>query len=162
MRFIRGLFYLILLVALLIGGLFIGARFNDGPIAVIPGGPLKAGELVAEPVTDWSFVTDIQEIEMQLVAQSTSRITWVVAYEGRAFIPVSLSFPPGKTWHYTADEDGAAILRIEGKKYPVQLTRLKDEAEAAPVFEVLRGKYPPPPGSEGGNAWLFEITSRAP
>ena len=38
-------------VVLALALLVFGARFADGPIAIIPGGPLEAGELVrgAEP-----------------------------------------------------------------------------------------------------------------
>ncbi len=160
MRILRGLLYLILFGALAIGGLAIGARFNDGPIAIFPGGPLIAGETVEAPVDDWSFAADVQEIEMQLMAQETSRITWVVVHDTKAYIPVSLSFPPGKTWHKVADENGAAILRIDGKKYPVSLSRVMDEEYATQIDESLRQKYPPPPGSEGGDRWYFEVISR--
>jgi len=159
MRILRGLLYLVLGLAVLIGILFVAARFKDGPIAMIPGGPLEAGELVNDPVTDWSFAADVPEIELQLSYQPSSRTTWIVVHDGRAFVPVSLSFPPGKRWHLAADQNGSALLRIEGRRYPVQLERVRDEAEASQVFEVLRGKYPPPPGS-GGGAWLFEVISR--
>ena len=164
MRFIRGLLYLIIFVAIIVGGVFVGARFNDGPIAIFPGGPLEAGELIADPVEDWSFVTDIQEIEMQLAYQNTSRTTWIVVHEGKAYIPVSLGFPPGKTWHYAADENGEAILRIDGKKYPVALSRVMDEELAVQIDEPLRAKYPRLPGNGGGedepSRWYFNVSSR--
>ena len=160
MRILRGLLYLVILIALAIGGVAIGARFNDGPIAIFPGGPLIAGTTVDAPIDDWSFAADIQEIEMQLMAQETSRITWVVVHETNAYIPVSLGFPPGKTWHKVADENGAAILRIDGKKYPVSLSRVMDEDYATQIDTSLGKKYPALPGSEGGERWYFKVTSR--
>ena len=163
MRILRGLLYLIIFIALAIGGVAIGARFNDGPIAIFPGGPLIAGETVDTPIDDWSFVADIQEIEMQLMAQETSRITWVVVYEKKAYIPVSLSFPPGKSWHKVADENGAALLRVDGKKYPISLSRVMDEDLAKKIDGPLSAKYPALPGgddSEEIGRWYFEVRSR--
>ncbi len=160
MRFIRGLLYLIILVAIVIGAVAFGARFNDGPIAIFPGGPLEAGELVTEDVEDWSFAKEIQEIEMQLTYQNTSRTTWIVVHEGKAYIPVSLSFPPGKTWHYAADENGEAIVRIDGKRYPVSLSRVMDEGLATQIDTSLSAKYPPPPGGGEGGRWYFNVSSR--
>ena len=160
MRILRGLLYLILLIALGIGGVAIGARFNDGPIAIFPGGPLIAGETIDAPIDDWSFAADIEEIEMQLMAQETSRITWIVVHETKAYLPVSLGFPPGKTWHKVADENGAAIIRIDGKKYPVSLSRVMDEGHASQIDGSLSKKYPPLPGGEGSERWYFEVISR--
>ncbi len=48
-------------VLLVVVGL-IGARFADGPIAIIAGGPFTSGELITGPEPDWSFVRDLQEV----------------------------------------------------------------------------------------------------
>ena len=53
----------LLLVA--IGCLLVGARFADGPIAIIAGGPFTSGEPVSGPEPDWSFVHDVREVEFQ-------------------------------------------------------------------------------------------------
>ncbi len=161
MRILRGLLYLIILIAVVIGGLFVGARYNDGPIAIFPGGPLQAGEWVKAPVEDWSFAAGVQEIQMQLIYQETSRTTWFVVHETKAYIPVSLGFPPGKTWHTAADQDGDAILRIDGKLYPVNLSRVMDEGLASEIDVSNRAKYPPPPGGGSGGRWYFNVESRS-
>ena len=141
---------------------FFAARLHDGPLGPIPGGPLVAGAEVAEPVSDWSFVKDIGEVELQLASQGRSRTTWILAHEGQAYVPCSLGFPPGKSWHHDALADGRATLRIEGKRYPVTLTKLDDAAvqqmEGMVRAEVTR-KYGEVPPSEAG-VWLFRVTSR--
>ncbi|NNL67439.1 MAG: hypothetical protein HKP30_14415 [Myxococcales bacterium] len=159
-RILKGLLGTIAVLALVVAALFVGARFHDGPLAIIPGGALESGPRVEAPVADWGFVADIEEIELQLLAQKTSRTTWIVAHAGRAFVPVSLAFPPGKSWHRVADEQGAAVLRIEGERYPVQLTRLGEDAEFEAIVAALAEKYTPPPGSDESGFWLFEVTSR--
>lgn len=156
---IRWLVRLVLLVAIGVALLALVARFLDGPVGPLPGGPLHAGELVVEPVADWSFAADEQEIELQLDAQSTSRITWILVHEGRAYVPASTEFPPGKSWHRAALEDGRATLRIAGRRYPVTLTRIADEALGAEVRRVAEAKYLTRPA---GEAWLFAVRSPSP
>ena len=57
-----------LLLVLIVGiaALLIGARFSDGPLAIIAGGAFPTGQLVTDPVTDWSFAHDIQEVEFRV------------------------------------------------------------------------------------------------
>jgi hypothetical protein len=60
--------------------------------------------------------------------------------------------------------DGRATLRIEGRRYPVTLTKL-DDAEVAQLEAVVRSevtrKYGQAPPSDAG-VWLFRLDSRAP
>lgn len=145
------------LVALLLGGLLIYVPYHDGPIAMIPGGPLESGELIIEKVTEWSFVAGVETIEMQLIADDNrSRTTWILYHEGAAYIPVTLGFPPGKSWHYVAEEKGDAVVRIAGKRYPVNLTKVEGEEWMATMNRVNRAKYPPAPGSDQGS-WYFML-----
>jgi hypothetical protein len=143
---------------------FFAARLHDGPFGPVPGGPLESGVEVVEPVTDWSFVKDVGEVELQLASQGTSRTTWILWHEGVAYVPCSLGFPPGKRWHHDAAEDGRAVLRIEGKRYPVLLSKLPD-AEVAALAEPIRAevtrKYGQAPPTDAG-VWLFRVVSRAP
>jgi hypothetical protein len=163
MGVLRWLLRIVVGVIALVAILFFAARLHDGPLGPIPGGPLAAGVEVSEPVSDWSFATDVDEIELQLTSQGRSRITWVLVHEGQAYVPCSLGFPPGKTWYKEAAKDGRAVLRIEGKRYPVMLTKLDDAAaqqmEATVRAEVTR-KYGQAPSSDAG-FWLFRVTSRA-
>ncbi len=163
MTALRWLLRIFAVLVALIALVFFGARFHDGPLGPIPGGALAAGELVREPVADWSFAKETGEIELQLESQSRSRTVWFFVLDGKAYIPCSLDFPPGKNWHHKAVEDGRAALRIDGKRYPVVLTKL-DDAAAQQIGEAARAeltrKYGELPPGEGG-AWLFSVTSRA-
>ena len=147
------------LVALALA-IYFGARLHDGPLGPIPGGQLASGDWVEAPVADWSFATDIGEIEMQLASQSISRTTWILVRDGTAWIPCSLGFPPGKTWYRLVPGDGRAVLRIDGKRYAVTLTQ--DDDPGLTEFartEVVR-KYGNAPPSEAG-VRFFRIESRA-
>jgi hypothetical protein len=158
--------WLIRIAAVLVAGialLFFGARFHDGPLGPIPGGPIVAGEEVSQPVADWSALKDTGEIQLQLDSQSRSRTVWFFVLDGKAYVPCSLGFPPGKKWHQEAVKDGRATLRIDGKRYRVTLTKL-DDAAAQQISERARAeltrKYGRLPPGEGG-AWLFSVASRA-
>lgn len=94
---------------------------------------------------------------MQLAADGDrSRTTWIVVHEGAAFIPVTLGFPPGKSWHTLAEEDGRALVRIEGKRYPVSLRRVESPQLLDALASANSAKYPPAPGSDAGS-WYFEL-----
>ena len=156
---VRWLVRIVVFLVVVIVLLFVGARFHDGPLGPIPGGPLAGGALVATPVGDWSFATDVAEVELELASQSKSRTTWILVLDGKAYVPAATEYPPGKTWHRAALADGRAVLRIAGKRYPVTLTKVEDQTVLNGVREIATTKYPARPD---GEIWLFGVTSRAP
>jgi len=160
MRFIVFLIKAAVIIGLLAGVIFGGARLHDGPISMIPGGPFESGDWVDGPVSDWSFAKDIPTVELQLDGEDTSRTVWILVRNDRAYIPCSLTFPPGKKWHLRAAENGRAILRIEGKRYPVTLERLRDDERFAPELKQITSmKYGTTPPSDSG-VWFFSVRSR--
>jgi len=159
-RIVKGFVIVVIVFIVLITAVVEIAKFHDGPVGIIPGGALVAGELVAQPPADWNFAADVREIEMQLAYENTSRTTWVLVKDGVAYIPCSLSFPPGKRWHKAADQKGDAVVRIGGKRYPVTLTRVKDETLATEIGKVAVAKYPAAARSGAGGAWFFKIEPR--
>jgi hypothetical protein len=164
MTLLRWLLRIAVGLAVLVAALFLGARLHDGPLGPVPGGALVAGALVNEPLVDWSFARDAGEIELQLDSQSRSRTVWILVHESQAYVPCSLGFPPGKTWYEDAVKDGRAMLRIDGKRYPVALAKL-DASAAQQLEPALRAeidrKYGRPPPSDAG-VWIFRVTSRSP
>ena len=144
-----------------IGLTFVAARFSDGPISMIPGGPLTSGELVPGYVSSWDAVRDVETIELQLAQEGTSRTTWILVHDHMAYIPASLGFPPGKTWHMRADKNGRAVVRILGKRYDVRLDRISDPEIEKSLGELVLEKYGGAPPSDAG-VWFFNLTSMAP
>lgn len=160
MALVRWLVRIVVAVVILVALLFLAARFHDGPLGPIPGGALASGALVVEPVADWSFARDIQEIELQLASEDGSRTVWILVDGGRAYVPCTLGFPPGKRWYRAAAQDGRATLRIEGRRYPVTLTKTDDAALAEWMRAEVERKYGRvPPGDAG--VWIFAVSSRS-
>ena len=87
MGFLKFLFKAALVVAVLIGVVLFAARFNDGPLEIIAGGELIAGELHSGEEPDWSFIRDLNTVEFQLLNPARSRTTWIMEADGRVFIP---------------------------------------------------------------------------
>jgi len=84
-------------------------------------------------------------------------------HEGQAYIPASLSFPPGKTWHTRAIEDGDAVLRVSGRRYRVNLRKSEREAVFPALGDEVGRKYgggPPGSSDENPQVWFFEVSSR--
>ncbi|MBW2726520.1 MAG: hypothetical protein JRE71_19235 [Deltaproteobacteria bacterium] len=168
--FLRILGGLLILLLLGVGGLLIGARFSDGPIEIIAGGPFTSGELVTGPEPDWSFVHDMQEVEFQLLEPARSRTTWIVEHEGKAYIPSGYMTTwwgrLWKKWPIEAEKDGRTLLRVGDKLYERQLVRIREGPLLAPITAEMGRKYPVA-GSiteevvTSGYMWLFELAPRS-
>ena len=70
-----------------------------------------------------------------------------------------------KQWPLQAEQDGRAILRVDGKLYDRQLVRLKDGPEVEPVMAELGRKYSAAGGFpddvfDSGYLWIFELKPR--
>lgn len=161
---------LLLVLVVGIGGLLIGARFSDGPLAIIAGGPFTSGELVTDAVPDWSFVHDTQEVEFQLLEPARSRTTWIIEHDGTAYIPsgymTSWWGKLWKKWPLEAELDGRILLRVDGKLYERELVRIDAGPEIAPLVAELGRKYAggatniPVEAVTSGYLWLFELAPR--
>ena len=157
-------------LVLLVTVVLVGARFADGPIAIVAGGPFTSGELVTGDEPDWSFAHDLQEVEFQLLEPARSRTTWIIEHDGRIFIPCGYMTTTWgriwKKWPIEALEDGRAILRIEGKLYDRELLRIEEGPLVAPLVAELSRKYAggaiiPVEAVSSGSLWLFELAPRS-
>ncbi|MDE0692977.1 MAG: hypothetical protein OXI55_12150 [Gammaproteobacteria bacterium] len=124
-----------ILVVVVLG--LIVTKFFDGPIGPLPGGALRSGEIVTAAVDDWSFVTDVELIELQLVAENQSRTVGIVFNDGTAYV----SSTPATYWQRKVETSADAWLRIEGRRYPVALSRIHEPARNAAIRTVATAKY---------------------
>jgi hypothetical protein len=168
MKFLRYLGYTLLTLSLAIGLLLFGARFADGPIEVIAGGPFTSGQVYTGAEPDWSFVRDMPTVEFQLENPARSRTTWIIEHAGKIYIPSGyMNTTRGKLWKQwpiEAEQDGRAILRVDGKLYKRQLRRIKSGPAIAPITKLLSAKYKlavTVDAVDSGDLWLFEMAPAA-
>ncbi len=173
-RILRILGGLLVLVVVSVVGLFAAARLHDGPfdggLAIVAAGAFQSGELQTGPEEpDWAFLRDYATVEFQLLDPARSRTTWIMEHDGRIFIPSGyMNSIGGKIWKHwpkEAEEDGRAILRVDGKLYERQLVRIREGEIVTAVLAELGRKYID--GAEipvgevtSGSIWLFELRPR--
>ena len=156
-----------ILAALLLAGgaaIYVAGRASDGPLGFFSGGPFASGEVVVDRIDDWSFLTEVETVELQLLEPARSRTVWVVVEDGRAYIPCGLPyFRLWKQWPHQAVVDGAALVRVGSRIHPVELALVEATAEFAAVQGRLAAKY----GSSAedmtaDDLWLFRLDERRP
>ncbi len=157
----------VLVVILALGGVA-----AHGPIGPLPGGPLL-GELVREPVRDWSFTDAHGEIQVQtrIGILPYSVTTWSLSHQGRLYVPARNG--GAKRWVQRVLSDPEARIRIAGKVYPVRFELVTGSEETRPLARVMLAKYlgveadearplsgPTPEGQPRAEVWIFRVESR--
>lgn len=171
MGFIKGLLKFVGIavgaVLLIAGVTLTAARFADGPWALISGGPFTTGTPAGAP--DAVALTDRLEVEFELLANESSRTTWIMQANGRLFIPSgymdTLLGDIWKHWPYEAEEDGRAILRVDGNLHTMTMKRIMQDPDLEQVLSEIKRKYgaafdgPVIPTSTvtSGSLWIFEL-----
>lgn len=99
-------------------GVFIGvvaASGCGGPFLVIPGGELS-GEVVTEPVDDWSFVDSaFVDLETRPEDPYSVELNYFVV-DGKLYIDPA----EGREWFDHLRENPLVRVRFDGKIYPVR------------------------------------------
>lgn len=166
--FFKRILIALLVLILLVVGLLYSARFYDGPLEIIAGGPFKTGELSPAP-DDWSFLADRDTIEFQTLSPARSRTVWLAVHEGRLFI-VSGYMTTGygalwKQWPHYLLADDRIILRVDGQLHEQRLQRITSGPAIEPVLGEFSRKYGDGLGlgtSEvtEGHTWMYEVVDR--
>ena len=143
MRWVKrlGVFFLVLIVALILG-LLIFQNVSDGPYGMLQGGTFRSGELMDASAANYEDMVD-EPTELLLVGPGSSRTLGYLMHDGKVYISCDLGFMWNrfqgtqkhilnliyifKTWHFDAIEDGHAELRIAGKRYPGYLHLVEDK-----------------------------------
>lgn len=120
--------------------------FGCEPVDRRPGLWLS-GELVREPVTDWSFTDAVFEIgvETRTWYGIPHSVTAVCAAEGGAlYVPSVYSgggeFPAERYWNRNVARDPRVRLKIAGRLYERRAVLVEDPAEQRSVLEAFARK----------------------
>ncbi len=159
-------------IVLAVAVLLIYARFHDGPVVIIAGGPFTTGELYEGPEPDWSPMRTRQEVEFQLLEPARSRITWIAEHDGKPYIVSGyMNSTFGKLWKQWPHEiakDDRILLRVDDVIYERRLVRIMEGPMVAPVLEQLVEKYglgdgfgDPNDVVRNGDVWFYEVAPRS-
>jgi len=123
------------------------------------------GDLVTEPVSDWTFTDQFGEIFVQTNTRygiPHSITTYCVEYNGDFYLFSAYYtggvFPDTRGWNRNVMRDPRVRLKIGGRLYDRTLSHVTDEATTAPVIQKFESKYPEweSPGNENVHIFLVQ------
>jgi hypothetical protein len=104
-----------------------------------------SGEVVREPVPDWSFTDGIEEIRIETrtgYGLPHSVTIWCVSIDGELYVGASApEFPKERRWVRNVRRDPNVRLEIAGRIYERQLEVITDPARADFVDRAFGRKY---------------------
>lgn len=104
-----------------------------------------SGELTTEPVADWSFTDEIEEIviETRTWYRLPHSVTiWCVSIDGELYVGASFpDYPKERHWVTAVKRDPNVRLRIAGKLYERRLELITDPQETDLVNRAFGRKY---------------------
>jgi hypothetical protein len=132
----------VLVVAALGFAVLVGARRADGPVEMLPGGPLSGeAERGAEP--EWGFAESLDTVELQVSSSPPrSLLTGIVVYEGVPYLPVTLA--PLKRWPSAIARNSRVVVRIDGRLFEREAVEITDPELLARLIAAGQSKYGPP------------------
>jgi len=136
---------------------YVAARFNDGPLGPIPGGPFRATAAAGLPDAAQAGAANTVEIEVGQ-PEPRSRTTWIIEHDGVLYVPAG--FAARKQWPAQAEADGRLRLRVGGKVYAAKATRVTDPALRTALLEKVAKKYDvkgDPQGAMAQSTWFFRL-----
>ena len=112
-------------------------------------GTWLSGELVEEPVGDWSFTDAVPEIfvETRTWYGIPHSVTTVCAADGaKLYVPSVYmeggEFPDARFWNRNVVRDPRVRLQIGERLYPRRAVLVEDPEESAAALAALARKYP--------------------
>ena len=137
------------------------ARFLDGPLGMVPGGPFRGPEFSCAKV-DWQNFAAVEELELEVRPERPRSITtWSVVHQGELFVPADF-LTPWKRWPEQVLADPRVRIRIGERILRCRAERVDD----APRVEALRAtaaqKYDLAPDGRAARSevWWFRIGPR--
>jgi hypothetical protein len=128
-----------------------------------------SGELVAEPVSDWSFTAEHREIfvETRTPYWIPHSVTIICAADAEGKLFIGARNPEGKRWVRWVERDPDVRLKIGERLYEVRLARVAEPADVEHVRAAYAAKLgrpmdagvaaPPQP-----DIWYWRVDPRTP
>lgn len=107
-----------------------------------------SGDIVSEPITDWSFTNEIEEIFVEtrtsyLLPHSIT--TYCAVYEEKFYLFSAYydggEFPYARRWNQNVMRDPSVRLKINEDIYEQNLRFVTDDSEKIPIHNAFVNKY---------------------
>jgi hypothetical protein len=143
----------------------------QGPLGIIPGGPL-AGEVMPDRVSDWRFTDDDITVAIETRGDWIDHsVTVMAAAEGsHLYVPSRQGYR--KDWVQNIGRDPVVRIGVDDRIYIGRAVRVLEMPEAERADRALLRKYlglefdavrpmldPPNEGDDRIEVWLFRIES---
>ena len=131
-----------------------------GPWERTPGGKLL-GQVNAEQVSDWSFVSDAKRCAVETRPQFPHSVT-VNCWSMGGQLYIGCMNCQGKIWSRYLLEEPNVRVRVLDTIYPVVFTRVNDQEEMLAAWRArwMTMQRPEPVPKVPGHYYLFSVTSR--
>lgn len=143
----------------------------QGPLGVIPGGPLS-GEPVTQSVADWRFTDDDVTVAIETRGDWIDHSVTVMAMADGPDLYVPSRQGYRKTWVKNIARDPIVRIGVDGRIYRGRAVRVLDPVEAERASRALIRKYlglefddvrallaPPSEDDDRIEVWYFRIES---
>jgi hypothetical protein len=139
------------------------ALVGNGPCGPLPGGKLS-GEVVTEPVRDWSFAAKVRHCQVEVRPENPYSVTTYCFPDG-AVLYVPAIMGEDKRWTMLAVAEPDVRIRVGDRIYPVTLQHLKGPHDRRAAAEAgyrrwHHGADPPADLEVKADCWYFRATSR--
>lgn len=138
--------------------------FFTCPCERMPGAYLS-GEMVQEPVSDWSFANQAGLCQIQVdtrLLPHALNLNCMATDDGKLYL--SCAQCDGKYWSTAAIANGTGKIRLDGRVYPVTFTHITDPDEVQRSWAARTRKLQGPDATIGNvqqGWWTFRLESRA-
>jgi hypothetical protein len=123
MFILRWIFYILVAFGLFLGGAYLYAPYNDGPVAIFPGGAFQSDEGTA---TSWAFASAYPTLELELRPEAPYSVALgFVMRDDKIYIdPLE-----GRQWFEYLKANQDVRVRFEDTVYKATAVLVEDEAE---------------------------------
>lgn len=123
MFIIRWFFYLIVFLAVLVGGLYLYAPYNNGPLEVFPGGAMTGPAGIE---TNWDFVKGdgVLDLELRPEQPYSVRVNFIKKNDNIYIDPA-----PDRNWYAILLKNLNVRVRFDREIYDVRAVEVTDPTE---------------------------------
>lgn len=118
------------------------ARFGDGPMGPLSGGPMR-GDIREVPDLGWGFASGLETVELQIASAPPRSVrVGLIVHEGALYVPAALT--PVNRWRDSLLDDPRVLVRVGTHLYDGYAAPVRDPEWEEALFDRVHHKYGEP------------------